>query len=461
MSEKYIITEEGRHMYKKAEGILTAFFLTLLFAQSVWAQNETGGGPALLYDDATGNWYVYTDGQIDWDYTGVIENEHGWWYVKDGMLDWNYTGVAQNENGWWYIKDGALDWEYTGLAQNENGWWYINQGALDWNYSGVVQNENGWWYVNHGALDWTYTGVAPNEYGWWYINDGWLNWNYTGLAANEYGWWYIKNGALDWTYTGVAQNENGWWYVNNGALDWSYTGVGENESGWWYINDGWLNWNYNGSVSYKGNTYKVINGWVDQDLSWVNDLDVSKECSQLVVVSVYNTNYATISLHTKYDGVWEDEFSVTGRVGSRGIGKEKEGDKKTPTGVYGLNTAFGIKPDPGCPIGYTQVNENHYWGGKPDQYYNTFVDASQIPDYSPKGAEHIIDYGTVYNYCVAIDYNPEGIVGKGSAIFLHCSGKGATAGCVSMPESNMVTLLRNLRSDAKIVIDFSSNISKY
>ena len=77
------------------------------------------------------------------------------------------------------------------------------------------------------------------------------------------------------------------------------------------------------------------------------------------------------------------------------------------------------------------------------------------------GAEHIIDYGAVYNYCVAIDYNPEGIVGKGSAIFLHCSGKGATAGCVSMPESNMVTLLRNLRSDAKIVIDFSSNISKY
>ena len=89
------------------------------------------------------------------------------------------------------------------------------------------------------------------------------------------------------SYTGVAANENGWWYITNGAVDWNFTRVGENSSGWWYFNNGCLNWNYNGSVSYKGNTYKVINGWVDQNLSWVNDLKVSKECSQLVIVSVY------------------------------------------------------------------------------------------------------------------------------------------------------------------------------
>ena len=78
LSEKYLISEEGRHMYKKAGGVFTAFFLTLLFAQSVWAQNETDTERELLYDDASGNWYVYADGRIDRDYTGVIENEHGW-----------------------------------------------------------------------------------------------------------------------------------------------------------------------------------------------------------------------------------------------------------------------------------------------------------------------------------------------------------------------------------------------
>ena len=194
----------------------------------------------LQYDEASGNWYVYTDGKRDTTYTGVVQNENGWWYAKNGVLDWTYTGVAQNENGWWYINDGWLNWDYTGVAQNENGWWYINHGAVDWTYTGVAQNENGWWYINNGALDWTYTGVAQNENGWWYIN----------------------HGAVDWTYTGVAQNENGWWYINDGWLNWNYTGVGENEHGWWYINNGWLNWNYNGRVTYKGRTYSVVDGCV-------------------------------------------------------------------------------------------------------------------------------------------------------------------------------------------------------
>ena len=194
----------------------------------------------LQYDEASGNWYVYTDGKRDTTYTGVVQNENGWWYAKNGVLDWTYTGVAQNENGWWYINDGWLNWDYTGVAQNENGWWYINHGAVDWTYTGVAQNENGWWYINNGALDWTYTGVAQNENGWWYIN----------------------HGAVDWTYTGVAQNENGWWYINDGWLNWDYTGVGENEHGWWYINNGWLNWNYNGRVTYKGRTYSVVDGCV-------------------------------------------------------------------------------------------------------------------------------------------------------------------------------------------------------
>ena len=82
-------------MSKKAGGILAAFFLTLLFSQSVCAQNETNGEPALLYDDISGNWYVYTDGQIDWSYTGVIENENGWWYCEAGQVQFDITDVIE------------------------------------------------------------------------------------------------------------------------------------------------------------------------------------------------------------------------------------------------------------------------------------------------------------------------------------------------------------------------------
>ena len=355
-----------------------------------------------------------------------------------------------------YRMDNTVVWD------SVTGKWCVKNGEeVNTNYTGVAQNENGWWYIRDGYLDWNYTGVAQNENGWWYIRDGYLDWSYTGVAQNENGWWYIRDGYLDWGYTGVAQNENGWWYIRDGYLDWDYTGVGQNENGWWYIRDGALDWNYTGLVLYDGREYPVVNGWVKHESSWIEELDVASTCSQLITVSVYNNTYANVSMFMKDGCIWEEKFAVSGRVGSGGIGKQREGDKKTPTGAYNLHIPFGIKENPGCAIEYAQVNENHYWGGKPAKYYNKLVDISKVSDYRIGSGEHIIDYGDVYNYCVAIDYNPEGIVGKGSAIFLHCSGKGATAGCVSIPEKDMIMVLKNLRNDAKIVIDYEENISKY
>lgn len=190
-------------------------------------------------------------------------------------------------------------------------------------------------------------------------------------------------------------------------------------------------------------------------------LDVAKTCTQYITVSVYNGNYATVAMNTLNGTTWKQNFSVAGRVGAQGIGKTKEGDKKTPTGVYSLYQPFGIKSNPGCKLGYTKVNKNHYWGGQDAKYYNKLVDASKVSGYKPGNAEHLINYGSVYNYCVAVGYNPDCVVGKGSAIFLHCKGSGATAGCISIPEKDMITVLKNLRNDAKIIIDYSGNINRY
>ncbi len=194
--------------------------------------------------------------------------------------------------------------------------------------------------------------------------------------------------------------------------------------------------------------------------SWVGYLDAAQTSSQIVLVSVYNTNYANVTMYVKENGDWKKYFSTTGRVGSAGIGKTREKDYKTPTGVYSLHTPFGILADPGCPLAYVQLTQNHYWGGY-GSYYNKFVDISEVSDFNTWNAEHLITYGSVYNYCVAIGYNLAGVEGKGSAIFLHCSGKGATAGCVSIPESSMITVLQNLKSDAKIIIDNGDNVYNY
>ena len=482
-------------MYKIIKCLLVSAVLFILFPYTAQAAESVdnisfdgdvqtyGSGDILMEDTESGAWHVYNDGKInysynglfeniygwwyirdgsiDWAYSGLVENAYGWWYVRNGSIDWNYSGLVENAYGWWYVRNGSIDWNYSGLVENAYGWWYVRNGSIDWNYSGLVENAYGWWYVRNGSIDWNYSGLVENAYGWWYVRNGSIDWNYSGLVENAYGWWYVRNGSIDWNYSGLVENAYGWWYVKGGSINWGYTGVAENAYGWWYIRNGSIDWTYSGTVQYNGENYDVINGGVQQDISWVRDLDVAKTCSQLVMVSVYNKNYATVSMHLKNGNHWKEIFSVEGRIGSAGIGKTREGDKKTPTGVYGLHTPFGIKDDPGCPLGYTKVNENHYWGGQPAKYYNKFVDVSKVSDYREGGGEHIIDYGAVYNYCVAVDYNPECIVGKGSAIFLHCKGKGATAGCISIPEENMVTVLQNLRSDAKIVIDSTENIMNY
>ena len=188
--------------------------------------------------DENGVWNYYVNGSIDYDYTGLANNEYGWFYVKNGSVDWSYTGLANNEYGWFYVSNGVLDWSYIGLAENEYGWFYVSNGAVDWSYTGLANNEYGWFYVSNGVLDWSYTGLVNNEYGWFYVSNGVLDWSYTGLANNEYGWFYVSNGVVDWDYTGLAENEYGWWYVKNGVLDFSYNGQADNIYGTWNVVNG-------------------------------------------------------------------------------------------------------------------------------------------------------------------------------------------------------------------------------
>lgn len=124
----------------------------------LWA-DENG----LLFDYSSGNWYVFKNGIVNVEYTGLIENQHGWWYVRNGTVDWEYTGLAQNEHGWWYVQNGAVDWGFTGLVQNEYGWWYVRSGTIDWEFTGLVQNEHGWWYVENGTVAWNYTGTVTDQ----------------------------------------------------------------------------------------------------------------------------------------------------------------------------------------------------------------------------------------------------------------------------------------------------------
>ena len=195
---------------------------------------------------------------------------------------------------------------------------------------------------------------------------------------------------------------------------------------------------------------------------WVAKLEAAEDADQLFVVAALSEDatVAWISLHEKAeDGSWHMVMTTPGFIGKNGLGKTKEGDSKTPTGVFHFNRAFGIAEDPGSLIPYVQVDEDTYWSGDPREgyHYNELVSLKDLPelDLESGDSEHIIDYIYHYQYCLNISYNEEGTPGLGSAIFLHCyaPAKPFTGGCVSIPEDYMKFVMQRVDEETAVVID--------
>ena len=153
----------------------------------------------------------------------------------------------------------------------------------------------------------------------------------------------------------------------------------------------------------------------------------------------------TILALEKMGNIWKrvvPEFDGTiGKEGFASIGKKKEGDGKSPTGIFPLGMAFGYSPSVATKMSYRQATENDFWVDDVNsEDYNQWVKGQ------PKAAsmEQMRRNDDAYKYGIVIEYNVNPIVkGKGSAIFLHIwGGKGEpTLGCVGMPEDKVVRLL--------------------
>ena len=138
-------------------------------------------------------------------------------------------------------------------------------------------------------------------------------------------------------------------------------------------------------------------------------------------------------------------------TGKGGVDKVKEGDCKTPIGVFSVITAFGIKDDPGTSITYVKATDDIYCCGC-SKYYNQII-SSKTTGHKCKKGEHLIDYNPDYDYGIFFNYNEDGVVGKGSSLFIHCMGnKNWTHGCVALPEEDMKYILQNADQNMKICI---------
>ena len=212
-------------------------------------------------------------------------------------------------------------------------------------------------------------------------------------------------------------------------------------------------------VSYGSQKKKlnvvVTNGTpISPEQSAAAGLDCATQTDQIVLVDYTGGSKAKLSIHEKQDGVWKQMYECAAYVGKNGINKTKEGDKRTPTGTFNLTTPFGLKDDPGAKMPYTKVTKYHYWCGTSNSgYYNQLVDEREVDRKHTSSDEHLITYKGVYNYCLFIDYNAEGVAHKGSCIFLHCTGsRKYTAGCVAVAEDVMKKIIQWAKPGAKIVV---------
>ncbi|MCA9766745.1 MAG: L,D-transpeptidase family protein [Carnobacterium sp.] len=182
----------------------------------------------------------------------------------------------------------------------------------------------------------------------------------------------------------------------------------------------------------------------------------SNYTNQIVGV-VANGSSSTVYLFEKSGEQWQTILSMPGRVGYNGVGSSYEGSGRTPKGAYSLGFAFGTGPNPGTNLAYRQITGNSYWISNPDDsQYNTWQERTS----SSRLDEHLSDYQTQYKYGITLNYN-NGVNG-GSAFFIHVDGNGATAGCISVSESNMLYLMQHIRNGAYIInVNHESELANY
>jgi L,D-peptidoglycan transpeptidase YkuD (ErfK/YbiS/YcfS/YnhG family) len=131
---------------------------------------------------------------------------------------------------------------------------------------------------------------------------------------------------------------------------------------------------------------------------------------------------------------------------------KREGDGKSPAGVFALGTAFGYASEPlqGLKVPYLSLTSSIECVDDPgSKHYNRIVDRSFVsPDWN--SSEQMRNAGESYRWGVVVDHNgtvtgdtnaPE--PGGGSCVFLHIwhSHDQGTAGCTAMSQIGLESVL--------------------
>jgi L,D-peptidoglycan transpeptidase YkuD (ErfK/YbiS/YcfS/YnhG family) len=189
--------------------------------------------------------------------------------------------------------------------------------------------------------------------------------------------------------------------------------------------------------------------------------------SQLLIIDApsWGSTYATATAWQLEAGVWTEVMGPmaawTGYGGWRYPSSRYEGDGSTPIGMYSIgSTMYGINPNPGVSYAYHQLVPGDYWDENPSSpTYNSFQSSPVIAGPGCSGnpfggdTECLWQESFAYQYFAVIGFNPAPTSNPiGSGVFLHVGAGGSTAGCVSLSDSNLVSVLRWLNPSASPLI---------
>ncbi|GAA1962274.1 L,D-transpeptidase family protein [Nocardioides panacihumi] len=151
-------------------------------------------------------------------------------------------------------------------------------------------------------------------------------------------------------------------------------------------------------------------------------------------------------------GRWRLVRQFRSTIGSKGWGKQREGDRRSPVGVYDIKVTFTTGTRAPGPMPWRRRRPTSIVSDTPGPDYNTWLEVPGVRS----GDRPSMRWGWV------VDYNhvrltprqgPQPVAGKGSGIFYHTSKPGhrwaPTAGCTQVGNPrNMRWLVRWLRPAA-------------
>ena len=164
----------------------------------------------------------------------------------------------------------------------------------------------------------------------------------------------------------------------------------------------------------------------------------------ITVATEYGAHVATLTAYERTGTAWRQVFGPwTATIGRNGIappGDKREGDGRTPSGTFGFDFMFGVNPNPSVKFPFRAITgPNIVWDDDPaSANYNRWIDTNQ----ASAGASPEPMYVSAYGWGAVIAYNTARTPGLGSAIFLHLSNAASTAGCVALPQDQLLAILR-------------------